>query len=454
MKRRLRLIWCTFGFAFWPIASSAQSTMPSSSIAKPDSLVAGQSLSNENPVDIRPFEVTLPRGHALGDWLGARTELEDMGITPSLSLEVDLAGNPSGGRSQGITEASNLGLNLLFDLDKIANVKGASFLLQMSERWGNSLSAEYVGNVFTTQQDFGGETFHLVDVAYQQKLYEDRVEFRIGRIGAGDDFLVSQYDYLFMQNGFDGNPVGIFFNSTGMTAYPNATWGAVAKVRPTERTYLMAGIYNGDSAIRANDRNGVDMSLNGPAFAIGEAGLRLNGLPGDAGLVGNYKAGLWYDNSEMTQFGSAESKRGGFGLYGLFDQVLVPFADRQTNRGLGIFGSVMFAPDPSVDQMPFFFTAGIAARGMFPSRPVDSCGLGVVYGEFSSDLQNAQKQAQVQSPSTSVQNHELALELTYRFSLHNNSMFFQPDLQYIVDPGGAGQYGNAVVLGCRLGINF
>jgi len=436
------------------MATIAQSTLPSTLTPKPDSVAAGLPLSDESPVDVRAFEITIPRGHLFGDWHGMRTELEDVGIMPSLSLEVDVAGNPIGGRSQGITEASNLGLDLLFDLDKIANVKGASFLLQMSERWGNSLSAEYIGNVFNTQQDFGGETFHVVDLAYQQKLYDDRVEFRIGRIGAGDDFLVCPYDYLFMQNAFDGNPVGIFFNSPGMTAYPNATWGAVAKVRPTERTYFMVGLYNGDSAIRNNDRHGVDMSLNGPAFAIGEAGLLLNGLPGDTGLIGNYKAGFWYDNSEMTEFGSTDSKRGTWGFYGLFDQVLIPFADRQTNRGLGVFGSVVYSPDPSIAQMPFFFTAGIAARGILSSRPADSCGLGVVYGQFSGDLRSAEEESQIQSPSILVQNHELALELTYRFSLYNNSMFFQPDLQYIADPGGSGKYGDAVVLGCRLGINF
>jgi porin len=239
-----------------------------------------------------------------------------------------------------------------------------------------------------------------------------------------------------------------------MTAYPNATWGAVAKVRPTERTYVMAGLYNGDPAIRDNGRHGVDMSLNGPAFAIGEAGLLVNGLPRDSGLIGNYKAGFWYDNSEVTEFGKTDSERGSWGFYGLFDQVLVPFADRQTNRGLGVFGSVIVSPDPSVAQMPFFFTAGIAARGIFSSRPADSCGLGVVYGQFSGDLRSAQEQAQQVNPATLVQDHELALELTYRFSLYNNSMFFQPDLQYIADPGGSGKYSDAVVLGCRVGINF
>jgi porin len=275
-----------------------------------------------------------------------------------------------------------------------------------------------------------------------------------GRIAAGDDFLVSQYDYLFMQNGFDGNPVGIFLRTSCKVRYPNATWGALLKVRPTKRTYVMFGIYNADPSIRNTDRSGVGLSLNGPAFAMGEGGLQVNALSGDTGLIGNYKAGPWYDNSEQTQFGTNHSQLGSFGFCGLFDQVLIPFADRQTSRGLHIFGSVILSGDPSVAQSPFFITAGIAARGMLAARPADSCGLGVIHGQFSDDLRDAQEQTQEIKPSSPVQTNELAVELTYRFSLGNNSMFFQPDLQYIVNPGAAGKYADALVLGCRLVFNF
>jgi hypothetical protein len=139
-------------------------TMPSASGAESNGAV-NPPLIDQTPVDVRPFQIALPKGHLFGDWLGARTELEQMGISPTLTLEIDTAGNPTGGRAEGITEAGNLGLSLLFDLDKLAGVNGGSFLLQISERWGNSLSADYIGNVFTTQQDYGGQTLHVVDAA-------------------------------------------------------------------------------------------------------------------------------------------------------------------------------------------------------------------------------------------------------------------------------------------------
>jgi len=328
-------------------------------------LISGSSSDESHvPVNLHPFQLTLPRAHLLGDWLGFLPKMEDHGITPTFTFVTDMAGNPVGGRSQGFTETDNLGLDLLFDLDKLVNLQGGSFFVSMSQRSGSSLSAERVGNVFTIQQVYGGQTFHLIDVAYKQKFWDGVMESSIGRLAAGDDFFVSQYNYLFMQNGFCGNPVGVFFNSPGMTAYPNASWGARLKVKPTQRTYVMAGIYNGDPSIRDIDHNGADMSMHGPVFVIGEVGYKRNGLAGDSRYLGNYKLGGWYDNSEFTDYNSvgyahpAGTKRGNYGFYTLFDQVLVPFGEPGSNRGFGVFGSFLVSPDESVSQMPYFFTGG------------------------------------------------------------------------------------------------
>jgi porin len=401
-----------------------------------------------------PFQLILPREHLLGDWYGVRTYLEDRGIVPTLTFVTDSLGNPSGGNEQGFTTANNVGLDLNFDLEKLCGLEGGSFLLSMSYRFGGSLSANYIHNVFTVQQVFGGETFHFINMAYLQKLFDDRVEFRLGRIAAGDDFLVSPYNYVFVQNGFDGNPVGIFFNSPGMTAYPNDTWGALVKVRPTARTYIMGGVYNGDPSIRSNDKHGVDFSMNGPVFAIGEIAYQPNSMPGDRGLVGNYKAGFWYDNSLFSDFNTGEFDRGNWGFYTMFDQVIVRFGEQGSHRGFGIAGSFLVSPDQSISQMPYFFTAALVTRGIFPSRPRDIIGLGVVYGHFSNDLQDSQRRAQQLDPNVGVQSHETVLELTYRLALLKSALYVQPDLQYVFRPGGTGRISDALVLGAQVAVNF
>ena len=426
----------------------------------------------QSTVSTRPFGedlIVLPVDHLFGDWYGLRTRLEDQGITPSLTFESDLAGNPVGGKRHGFTDADNLGLNLNFDLDKLYGLQGGSFQFSMSQRSGANLSAIDIGNIFTTQQVYGRETWQVIDVAYLQKLLDDRVELRIGRIAAGDVFDVSPYDYIFMQNAIDGNPVGIFFNAPGMTAYPNATWGAELKVHTTERTYLHGGVYNGDiEHTHELHDHGLDWSMNGPVFLIGEAVYQRNQLKGED-LPGNYKFGIWYDGHSYQDFGSKvlgaaapglgivpHVTQGNYGFYGLFDQVLIRFgsANEKILRGIGVTACVQAAPDQSISQLPLFFEAGILARGIFPQRPRDVAGFAIFYGQFSSDLRSAERLAQQLNPAVGVQDQETVLEWVYDFRFRNGAFFIEPDIQYIIRPGGTGQIPNALVVGAQVGFNF
>jgi porin len=410
--------------------------------------------SNDIPQDTtsRVFQLVLPSEHLFGDWLGLRPKVEELGIIPRLTLVTDVAGNPSGGRAHGVTAPSSIELSLFSDLDRIFGLEGGSIFVSLSQRWGVKLSSKYIGNVFSAQQIFGAQTFRVIDVSYQQQLLDDRVELRLGRFAATDNFLVSAYSCGFMSNAFCGNPFGIFLDAPGMTAY-TGTWAALGKVKPTRRSYVMTGVYNGDTTIRANKYHGVNLSLNGPAFVISEVGYQINGLPGDSQLLGNYKLGGWYDDALLTDFESGGRKRGSWGFYGLFDQVLVPFGSPGSNRGLGVFGSLTVAPDSRIQQLPLFLSAGVLARGMFDARPRDGVGLAAASGYFSEELQEAQENGQLAGPPGG-QDNETVIELSYRFDFRKSAFFFQPDLQYIIQPGGTSHLGNALVLGAQFGINF
>jgi len=53
-----------------------------------------------------------------------------------------------------------------------------------------------------------------------------------------------------------------------------------------------------------------------------------------------------------------------------------------------------------------------------------------------------------------VQRFETALKATYRLRFLEDALFVQPDLQYIIRPGGTGQISNEVVVGFQTGVNF
>src|SRR5262249_34044695 len=131
------------------------------------------------PPGVRPLadppQLVLPQAHLFGDWLGARTWLEARGLTPTVTLVTDPPGNPTGGLQHGFTATNNLGVDVLFDLDKLFGLAGGSFEASFSERFGSSLTQEYIGNTFSVQQIFPG-TYRLVQLAYRQQLLGDRLE--------------------------------------------------------------------------------------------------------------------------------------------------------------------------------------------------------------------------------------------------------------------------------------
>jgi porin len=104
--------------------------------------------------------------------------------------------------------------------------------------------------------------------------------------------------------------------------------------------------------------------------------------------------------------------------------------------------------------MPYYFNAGIAARGLSPQRPRDVLAFAIVFGEFSSATRFGERQARQIDPTVGIQDHEIALDWTYIFRFRNGAYFFQPDLQYILRPGGTGQIPDAFVVGTQVGVNF
>jgi porin len=398
-----------------------------------------------------------------GDWGGLRTRLLDLGITPTGLFVTDVLGNLMGGRHRAVRESDELALNLMADLDRLAGWAGGRLHLSFSVRSGTSLSDRDIGNVFSVAQVCCGHTYRLVNVDLEQSLFDDRVNVRGGRIVAGDEFLSSPLYGNFVQGAFNTNPIGILFN-VPMTVYPTATWGLRARVRSISQLSLMAGVYNGDPTLGDNDKHGVDWTMRGPLFAIGEVGVHLNQEPSATGLPGNYKIGGYYlagtvsDLHRDVHGGSIalsglppQMHSGNGGFYLLLDQMIYRDGGTGSPRGLTPFVSLLVAPSSSVNTMPFFANGGLVYRGLFASRPHDTAAFGVAYGAFSSQLARSQRDARSAGSGAGIQKYEVALELTYIVQA-TRWLQVQPDLQYIVNPGGTGKIPNALVLGFQLAL--
>lgn len=150
---------------------------------------------------------------ASGDWWGTRTWMaEDFGIEFALNYTANIAGNPVGGIYQGFTYTDNIGFGARLNLEKLIGWHGAALTVSGLDRNGTSLSQQYIGNQFTVQQVYGGQTAMLYALYLTQKMWDDIAELKVGRFATGDDFASSPLYWLYMNNGIDGNPQALPVN--------------------------------------------------------------------------------------------------------------------------------------------------------------------------------------------------------------------------------------------------
>ena len=80
-----------------------------------------------------------------------------------------------------------------------------------------------------------------------------------------------------------------------------------------------------------------------------------------------------------------------------------------------------------------------AKTGLFPYRNDDRTMLHFIYGHLSRDYARG-----VRVPGRPLANSEKVLEVAHRFQI-TPYCYFQPDIQYVIDPGGTGDIPDAVV---------
>ena len=417
----------------------------------------------------------------LGDFWGLRNMIDDSGLEASASYTNNIAGNPVGGKSQGFAYADNFSVGLQFDFEKLLGWHGLSLVVSALDRNGSNLSARNIGNQFTVQQVYGTQTTVFYALALEQLLLEDKLSIKIGRFTTGDDFASSPLYWLYMNNGIDGNPQALPVN-TGFSSYPAAVWGARVRIDPTPDWNALAGIYQTTNP-DLYKYHGLNWSMNSNdgVLMIGQVGwtpeffkkpVAANSKPSDgksavaskslsegksvkpeaseggmSGLQGHYWFGAYYSPSQYTEFNSTQSATNSYGFYWHADQ-MVWQEEAGSDQGLTLWSAVVLSPQQNISKLPFQINGGVVYRGLIPTRDSDCTMLGFVYGNFSNDFA-----AQVNATGAGSPEYEIAAEIGYRFNLAKFA-YIQPNIQWIINPGGTGNIPNALVLGAQMGVTF
>jgi len=395
---------------------------------------------------------------ALGDWFGARTTLEDDGVDFFLSTESDTAGNPTGGRSQGLTYVNSIEFGVKLDMQKLVGWQGGSILIRAVDRNGQNLSEKFIGNFFTVQQVFGSEALMLQSIAIEQKLFNDSLSIKAGRVAMGDDFATSPIYGLYMSNSVDGTPKSLT-TTNAFSCYPGSVWGGRVRYEdPKKQWNASFGVYQADDRLYIANKHDLDFSIRGqdgvtmiaqvgwtPTFDKTET-KAANGEVTVSGLQGHYWMGGYVSLWDIPQFNSTETYDTSYALYWHADQMIYQ-SEPGTDKGLSVWALFDLAPQQNVSLMPYQVAGGLFYKGLIPSRDHDYVMVGASCGWFSRDYAQEQIAAGQDDPGS-----EKIFEIGYRVQL-NKFFFIQPNLQYIFDPYGT-KIPDAVVLGARVALVY
>ncbi|MDX2080556.1 MAG: carbohydrate porin [Terrimicrobiaceae bacterium] len=411
-----------------------------------------------------------------GDWWGIRNYLDDSGVELSANYTNNIAGNPVGGKSAGFTYTDNISFGLQLDFEQLVGWEGLTFLVSGLNRAGSSLSERNVGNQFTVQQVFGGQTAMFYALILEQKLLEEKLSLKVGRFATGDDFASSPIYWLYMNNGIDGNPQALPVN-TQFSAYPWAVWGARVRIDPTPEFNALFGAYQVSTRVFDRSYQGLDWSIRpddgvlligqigwtpeffkkdvptpetyGKSMVSGKALSEGKSVPVTQrkGLPGHYWFGAYYSPWQFSQFGTDEMARNSYGFYWHADQMV--WQERPgSDQGLTLWSAFVLSPQQNIAKLPFQANAGAVYKGLIPSRDEDFTVLGFVYGKFSRNYART-----VDAAGEGYPEYEIVLEAGYRVNL-SKFAYIQPDLQWVINPGGTGNIPNALVLGAQMGVTF
>jgi porin len=380
---------------------------------------------------------------------GTHSTAEADGLTFGAEYTGEVLANLSGGIKTGVTYEALLKISLNADLAKVLCWNGATLYGSMLYPHGKGLSSRYSGDLNQLSNIDAYNSVRLFELWFEQKFFGDLLSMRIGQMSADVEFFQPETSSLFINSCFGTFPTISF--GTQLPIYPVGGLGARVDFKPISASTFRAALFDSNPGIQElNDKNGTrfHLSPNEGVIFIAEGVYHINPTKANHGMDGTYTLGGYYDSRKFTESFVHPAHSSNGGLYAIADQVVYrpePYVDEtSSNRKLSIFASCAAAPADR-NLVSLYVDGGFNYHGLLPGRENDDFGIAISYTKLSQDVVHNAKVVQ--------SGHETAIEATYRLQLTNH-VFLQPDLQYILYPGGFGEHPNALVTGLRFDVMF
>ena len=383
----------------------------------------------------------------LGNMGGVRPALGNYGISLGINDSENLLANVAGGVKQGATMQGVTTATMDVDLGKAFGLQGGSFHVSALQLHGQPLSGPYLDNLQAANGDEGDDTTRLWELWYDQEFFNNKFDVKIGQQSIDNEFMVNASSGLFINTmaGWPLIPSDDLYG--GGPAYPLSSLGVRVQAPLSDSVNVLAGVFDDNPGGGAFDDDAQQLDGNGARFNLNTGALFIAELQYTTkvyGLAGSYKIGGWYDTGSFpdqafgndglslanpNSSGVPQMHHGNYSIYGGADQTVWQSAGAQS---VNLFGRIMGAPDDQ-NLIDFFFNGGVKFAAPLPGRDNDAAGIDFGIGQVSSRAADLDRANGVTPRGT-----EELIEFTYQAQVMP-WLVVQPDLQYVINPGGGVQ---------------
>jgi porin len=422
---------------------------------------AADLMTKAPPVPYAETDNFWTRPYLFGD-LG-RTRLKEQGIDLSLQFGDEAVTNLSGGSNRTATQAGQLTFQAKFDMAKLAGIHGGLVGLTVVDRFGHNLNDDAgIPALQLTNEVFGrGNIVRLTELYYSQKLFDDRLELKGGRLPVGSDFFFGQCEFINLTfcGGQPGNiQGGYIFN------FPVSQWAGLAHYNITKEVQISAGVYDANPNYLTTTKSSIYL-FPGAADSTPASGVlvpvELTWRP-EGHLYGTWRLGGWYDDASTIDGGlpgiiQTVQGLGGVpdqflgdqrGRYGVYESIL----QRLTDEGGPAKGWYLDVNSSVADHRTSFQDYQVSVMlkhtGTFAWRPEDEVGFAVGTTHVNSA-----------ALTPNAGGNEVPFEMFYGWQA-TGWLNLKFDAQYVLNPGGRGfnaagvKTDDAWVLGLRTVVKF
>jgi porin len=410
---------------------------------------------------------------ATGDWGGARQELYDKGYDFSLEYVGEMGANLNGGYNDDKTArySDQFALGVQMDLQKIFGWHDAEFKMAITERSGNNISNDRIGDpragtLSSSQEVWGrGQTWRLTQLWVKQKYFDGALDIKFGRFGEGEDF--NSFPCDFQNLSFCGSQVGNYVNT--WYNWPVSQWALRVKYNITPEVFAQIGVYEQNPSYLETG-NGFKLSGSGAKGTVVPVEVvwspTINALPGEY-RVGYYfsspSADDVYDGAngqpQAISGGDFKSRSSKHGWWVVAQQQLTSVGG-DASRGLSIFANAT-VHDKATNFVDNYQQIGLTFKGPFDARPKDDIGVGIARIHVNDDVQD---RARLINQISGIDDYDNPGFLPIQKTEYNSEIYYgvhvtdwltvRPNLQFIKHPGGVDQVDDALVAGIKIQSKF